>query len=120
MSRRVVAAGAATALVAIGCGAVQLVSLAPASAAQSFATTITAGYTHACMIQSGKAYCWGNNTNGQLGNNSTASSSTPVAVYTSGVLSGKTLTQITARVRWPARGPPTAGGTTSTASWGTA
>src|SRR5580658_10971666 len=96
VSRRVVAAGAATVLVAAGFVAVQLVSPAPASAAQSSTTTIAAGYTHACMIQSGKAYCWGNNTYGQLGNNSTASSSTPVAVYTSGVLSGKTLTQITA------------------------
>jgi alpha-tubulin suppressor-like RCC1 family protein len=48
------------------------------------------------MIRSGKAYCWGNNTYGELGNNSTASSSVPVAVYTSGVLSGLTLTQISA------------------------
>src|SRR5580692_1389810 len=96
LSRRVVAAGAATVLVAAGFVAVQLVSPAPASAAQSSTTTIAAGYTHACMIQSGKAYCWGNNTYGQLGNNSTTSSSTPVAVYTGGVLSGKTLTQITA------------------------
>ena len=83
-------------LVAGGCVAVQLVSAAPASAAESSATTIAAGYTHACMIRSGKAYCWGNNTYGELGNNSTASSSTPVAVYTGGVLSGLTMTQITA------------------------
>jgi alpha-tubulin suppressor-like RCC1 family protein len=83
-------------LVASGCAAVQLVSAAPASAAQSAATTITAGYTHACMVRSGKAYCWGDNTYGELGNNSTASSSVPVAVYTGGVLSGLTLTQITA------------------------
>jgi alpha-tubulin suppressor-like RCC1 family protein len=48
------------------------------------------------MISSGKAFCWGNNTYGELGNNSTASSSVPVAVYTGGVLSGLTLTQITA------------------------
>jgi alpha-tubulin suppressor-like RCC1 family protein len=94
--RRVVAAAAATGLVASGCVAVQLVSAAPASAAQTAATTIAAGYTHACMIRSGKAYCWGNNTYGELGNNSTASSSVPVAVYTGGVLSGLTLTQITA------------------------
>src|SRR5580698_2344175 len=83
LSRRVVAAGAAAVLVAAGFVAVQLVSPAPASAAQSSTTTIAAGYTHACMIQSGKAYCWGNNAYGQLGNNSTlpgAQQDAPVAV----------------------------------------
>ena len=94
--RRVVAAGSVIMLVATGCAAVQLVSPAPASAAQSSATTIAAGYTHACTIRNSKAYCWGNNTYGELGNNSTASSNVPVAVYTGGVLSGLTLTQITA------------------------
>jgi uncharacterized repeat protein (TIGR01451 family) len=68
--RRVVAAWAVIGLVASGCAAVQLVSAAPASAAQTAATTIAAGYTHTCMIRSGKAYCWGNNTYGELGNNS--------------------------------------------------
>ena len=48
------------------------------------------------MLRSGKAYCWGDNTYGQLGNKSTISSSVPVAVYTGGVLSGVTLTQISA------------------------
>ena len=57
---------------------------------------VSAGYTHSCMISSGKAYCWGDNSDGELGNGSTASSSVPVAVSTSGVLAGVTLTQITA------------------------
>ena len=57
---------------------------------------ITAGYTHSCTIRSGKAYCWGANTYGQLGNNSTVSSTVPIAVSTSGVLSGVTLVQINA------------------------
>jgi len=57
---------------------------------------VSAGYTHACTISSGKAYCWGDNSDGELGNGSTTSSRVPVAVVTSGVLAGVTLTQITA------------------------
>jgi alpha-tubulin suppressor-like RCC1 family protein len=66
-------------------------------AAVSFqATMIAAGSNHSCMIRNGKAFCWGGNGSGQLGNNSTADSSVPVAVSTTGVLSGVALTQITA------------------------
>jgi alpha-tubulin suppressor-like RCC1 family protein len=57
---------------------------------------ITAGNEHTCAIASGKAYCWGDNSNGELGNNSTSNSSVPVAVDTNGVLSGLTVSQITA------------------------
>src|ERR1019366_4402239 len=57
---------------------------------------ITAGSFHSCAIESGKAYCWGDNGSGQLGNGSTVGSSVPVAVDTSGVLAGQVLTQITA------------------------
>ena len=43
--------------------------------------SIAAGNIHACALTTeGKAYCWGWNQYGQLGNNSTANSSTPVAV----------------------------------------
>ncbi|MGB4420606.1 MAG: hypothetical protein WBI29_02300, partial [Candidatus Saccharimonadales bacterium] len=53
-------------------------------------------YYHACAIASDdQAYCWGNNSSGALGNNSTTNSLVPVAVYTAGVLSGKTMTSIT-------------------------
>lgn len=51
---------------------------------------------HACAVADGKAYCWGDNGSGVLGNNSTTDSRVPVAVYTSGVLSGKTITRIVA------------------------
>jgi alpha-tubulin suppressor-like RCC1 family protein len=45
------------------------------------ATQITAGYRHFCALTSGNTvYCWGWNANGQLGDNSTTSRSTPVQV----------------------------------------
>lgn len=47
-----------------------------------------------CAIASGLAYCWGNNTDGQLGDNSTITRTAPVAVDTSSGLSGKTVTAI--------------------------
>jgi alpha-tubulin suppressor-like RCC1 family protein len=56
---------------------------------------ITAGNGFTCALDiTGKAYCWGDNSQGQLGNNSFSASSVPVAVNTSGVLAGVTLTQI--------------------------
>jgi hypothetical protein len=49
----------------------------------------------ACLLSSvDKAYCWGINSQGQLGNNSTAESAIPVAVDASGDLSGKTIKSI--------------------------
>ena len=44
-------------------------------------TTLRVGYGHACgLIASGQAYCWGRNEYGQLGDGTTNSSVTPVAV----------------------------------------
>ena len=52
---------------------------------------------HTCAVASdNKAYCWGNNTSGKLGNNSTTNSLIPAAVNTTGVLAGKTIKQISA------------------------
>ena len=57
--------------------------------------SIATGVFHTCVIASdNKIYCWGDNTYGQLGNNSTTQSSAPVAVSTAGVLSGKTIVSI--------------------------
>ena len=42
---------------------------------------ITSNNLHTCALTTtGQAYCWGINRYGQLGNNSTTNSSTPVAV----------------------------------------
>lgn len=57
-------------------------------------TDIASNGSHSCAIADARAYCWGGNTYGQLGNNTTTPSSVPVAVDTSGVLSGKTITDI--------------------------
>ena len=47
----------------------------------AYSETLSAGEDHTCILKSnGKAYCWGDNSVGQLGNGSTKSSLTPVAV----------------------------------------
>src|ERR1039457_2056466 len=69
-----------------------LVSLA---AAQRVAS-ISAGGDHTCAVISGNGYCCGENYNGELGDGTHINSGLPAAVDTSGVLAGKTLTQISA------------------------
>lgn len=45
------------------------------------ATQVSAGYEHSCGVISGRAYCWGDNTYGQLGNGTSGNiSDEPVAV----------------------------------------
>lgn len=58
-------------------------------------TQIFAGDAHTCALASNnRVYCWGYNNVCQLGNNSTANSNVPVAVKADGVLSGKTIKQV--------------------------
>ncbi|WP_294222193.1 tandem-95 repeat protein [Prosthecobacter sp.] len=58
-------------------------------------TAISAGYYHSLVLCSdGTVAAWGDNRNGQLGNNSTTNSHVPVAVNTSGVLFGKTVVAV--------------------------
>jgi alpha-tubulin suppressor-like RCC1 family protein len=61
-------------------------------------TQIAAGDGFSCGLDTtGQAFCWGDNSAGELGNGAAAgSSSVPVAVSTSGALAGKTLTHISA------------------------
>ena len=58
--------------------------------------SIAAGAYHTCAIASdNQAYCWGSDSNGQIGNGATTGDQgSPVAVVTSGVLSGKTITSL--------------------------
>jgi alpha-tubulin suppressor-like RCC1 family protein len=60
-------------------------------------TQITAGWYDTCALDAaGAAYCWGYNADGELGDGKAGDSAVPVAVDTSGVLAGQTLTQISA------------------------
>jgi alpha-tubulin suppressor-like RCC1 family protein len=49
---------------------------------------------HVCVIASGGLFCWGENSDGQLGNDTFTDSSVPIAVITSGALSGKTIQDV--------------------------
>jgi alpha-tubulin suppressor-like RCC1 family protein len=58
---------------------------------------ISAGAGHACALDTaGRAYCWGTDISGELGDGTTAGSDVPVAVDTSGVLAGQAISQISA------------------------
>lgn len=51
------------------------------AAVPAYAETLSAGENHTCILKSsGQAYCWGDNSVGQLGNGTTESSLVPVAV----------------------------------------
>jgi alpha-tubulin suppressor-like RCC1 family protein len=65
-----------------------------ASAVFQGVSLIKAGGEQTCAIEGGKAYCWGDNRLGDLGDGTTVSSGVPVAVASGGVLAGKTITQI--------------------------
>ncbi|HRQ86940.1 MAG TPA: RCC1 repeat-containing protein, partial [Candidatus Saccharibacteria bacterium] len=61
-------------------------------------TNISSGSIHSCVVADGLVYCWGHGESGRLGNGGTSIAYTPVAVSTAGVLSGRTVTAVTAGV----------------------
>ncbi len=65
----------------VGNGGAQVTALTPVSM-NGFAGSMSAGYTHTCVVvgQDNTVYCWGNNANGQLGDGTTTTRSTPVPV----------------------------------------
>jgi len=56
---------------------------------------MSVGDTAVCVVASDdQAYCWGYNLGGVLGDNTNVNAASPVAVDTSGVLSGKTISSV--------------------------
>jgi len=75
----------------------QFISVPVAVAGGYSFTQISVGIFQTCALTTADAaYCWGDDTDGELGNASAAPSSVPIPVDTSGVLAGVTLTQISA------------------------
>jgi alpha-tubulin suppressor-like RCC1 family protein len=59
--------------------------------------SLSAGYYHTCSIASDdKAYCWGLNNNGHVGDGTTSGRSTPTAVAQGAMPSGATVKSVTA------------------------
>jgi alpha-tubulin suppressor-like RCC1 family protein len=81
---------------ALACSGLVALVASPASAAATRPSAIVASTSTACALEEGAAYCWGDNNDGELGSDTAANSSVPVAVDISGVLAGTTLTQISA------------------------
>lgn len=86
--------GLTVASLLVGLVAVGLAKPSAASAGTPGTASSGAGDYYSCSLKGGQAYCWGENYAGQLGDGTTAYSDVPVAVDTSGVLAGKTLTQL--------------------------
>ena len=70
------------------------ISTAGVLSGKTFKSISSTDYMSCGIASDDQGYCWGRNVHGNLGNNSMIDSNVPVAVYTSGVLSGKILTQI--------------------------
>jgi prepilin-type N-terminal cleavage/methylation domain-containing protein len=81
---------------AVSVAASPIAAATPGALVGRTVTSVEAGAGHTCAVADGLAFCWGTNTNGNLGNGTTTNSSTPVAVSTAGVLAGKTVTAIAA------------------------
>jgi len=70
------------------------VSTAGVLAGKTVVDIAAGGMSSYALTSDGLVFAWGLNGNGQLGNGGTTQSNIPVAVTTSGVMAGKTLTRI--------------------------
>jgi alpha-tubulin suppressor-like RCC1 family protein len=57
-------------------------------------TSISSGTETTCATASGKNYCWGEGSSGQLGNTASADATSPVAVSAQGALAGMTASDV--------------------------
>ncbi|PKL30717.1 hypothetical protein CVV43_05560, partial [Candidatus Saccharibacteria bacterium HGW-Saccharibacteria-1] len=73
------------------------VNISGVLAGKNIVAIAAADYHTIALDSNGQVYTWGYNSSGQLGNNTTANSSVPVAVNTTGVLAGKTIKAISSR-----------------------
>lgn len=76
----------------LGDGTTTVTQTTPVSVALPSGVRITAldsGYDHSCAVSvDGRAYCWGTNGTGKLGNNTTTQQNSPVSVVLTGSASG--------------------------------
>lgn len=68
----------------------------PVLVSLSDVSSISAGDVHACAVSGGKAFCWGRNSSRQLGDNSTTQRNVPTAVYPTGLLAGRIVSEVSA------------------------
>ncbi len=70
------------------------------AAGQPFAartvSQVSAGDRHTCAVADGRAFCWGNNGTGRLGDNSITQRLLPVAVYVGTLMAGRQVTEVSA------------------------
>ncbi|TXH30411.1 MAG: hypothetical protein E6Q91_05285 [Actinobacteria bacterium] len=62
-------------------------------------TSLSAGLLYGCLVAAGTPYCWGRNSDGQLGDGTFAPSAALTPVDMSGALAGKTVTTVRAGLR---------------------
>lgn len=70
--------------------------VAVAAPATAGVTDISAGTSGTCAVVATRAYCWGSDSAGQLGNGSAGASATPTAVMATGALENTNVTAVAA------------------------